>query len=191
MQQKHESSKAGLANSSPEKQNISLDKPRRGRPPKVAGQGPKAVTPSRKVGTTATETAAATADAATIAANRFESALQITNLIENSGVALGGEKAKMRETEKTNIAGSVDRYMAAKNIDDLPPGLALAIGLSQYYARVIQTEEALPKAVRFYIWSEGKIKNIFSRRKKFDARSHSRDDNERQDDASKEAGGAV
>lgn len=190
LQQKHEDGKASLEKVPSSPANNSLDSPekkRRGRPPKVAGQGPKAVTPSRKVGATATETAAASVDAAVEAAQRKEVALMAVDLVEQSGTMLGGEEAKMRDTEKVNITSSIERYMVSKNMSDIPPGLMLTISLAMYYSRAARAKEAEPKLVRFALWAKSK----FSRGKKFDARSHSRDDDERKNDAGEKAGGSV
>lgn len=121
------------------------------------------------------------------AAQRIELAKQVVTLVEQSGCMIAGEAAKMAETEKSALGENLDNYMKAKNINDIPPGLLLAMGLGMYYGRVLNTqgEDKIPIGAKVIFW----FKNKFSRKKY--ARSHNGNDGIGQDNAGKTAGQAV
>ncbi len=97
-------------------------------------------------------------------------------VIEQTGGMLAGEVARMSDLEKEGLAANFERYLEAKNIADLPPGVALALGLSGYYSRIIVAPTAQPKIEKFAMWMRNKFRGIKN------ARINRRNDNERKND---------
>ena len=148
-------------------------------------EGPKKRGPkpgSKNKATTQKSTLGGVADAgqranASIEAERLAAATFITGAVEVSGVALGGKSAAMGELEKVGMVAVWDKYLKSKNINDIPPGMALALVMSQYYGRVLTTPEAKPKVEKFFT----KITKRFRGWK--NARFGSRNDGERENNA--------
>lgn len=116
---------------------------------------------------------------AAIDAERLAAATFIAGAVEVSGVALGGIAAGMNPLEKTGMIAVWDKYLKSKNVNDIPPGMALCLVMSQYYGRVLTTPEAKPKVAGFF----GRIKKKFKGWK--NARFGGGYDGERENDTSK------
>jgi hypothetical protein len=112
------------------------------------------------------------------------------------GMILGGTAAKPIVDLKTGVDERYqlfctwDNYLKAKNINDIPAGVALAIGLSGYFIRVSMLEATRQKTKSFWGKMKDKIVNVTAS-KVYATQSVSRNDGERKDNPStKDSGGA-
>lgn len=121
-------------------------------------------------------------------AQRVELAKQVVALVEQSGCMIAGDAAKMPDTERSALGANFDNYMKAKNINDIPPGVLLAMGLGMYYGRVLNTpdQNQIPIGAKLIFW----LKQKFSRKNKH-ARPDHGNDRQRQDDTGQSARQAV
>lgn len=154
------------------------EKNKRGRPKGTTKQTPATSNGSRLGGLANPEQR----DMARRATERAATAAFAADMIERSGVVFAGDQGKMHEIEKAGLAACFDRYFEAKNIADLPPGVALVMVMGQYYARVMMSEPARPKVA--ILWDALKLK--FKRKKK-NARSDNRNDGQRENDTGENA----
>ena len=115
-------------------------------------------------------------------AERIATASFVTDMIEVSGVAIAGEDAAMSEHEKLGMVGCWDKYFAAKGINDIPPGVAITLVMSQYYIRVFTSPKAKPKTKKAIDWFKHKFS--FIKGIKY-ARSLRGDDRQRENDTGK------
>jgi hypothetical protein len=101
------------------------------------------------------------------------------------GMLLGGASAKpiidhkIGVDEHQQMFFAWDNYLAAKNINDIPPGVALAIGLSGYAMRVAMLDATRQKTQGFWGKIKDKIVNV-KVKKHYATQSLSRDDRERE-----------
>lgn len=124
-------------------------------------------------------------NSAALDAQRQAAAAFVVSAVEMSGYALGGEDALMLPPEKTGMVAVYDAYLKAKNINDIPPGVALCLITGQYYARVLATPKAKPKVAGIFFKLKNKLKGLKN------ARSSRGNDRERENDTGKEAGKGV
>lgn len=150
-------------------------KKKRGRPPKNSTAPKENKSVSRLGGIPdAGERDRLTQDAERVATAEF-----CVTLIEQSGVALAGNDAKMHELERQAHVGVWDKYLLKAGIKDIPPGVALVLVTGQYYARVFSTEQARPKALRVKTWFATKFMRLKN------ARSNRRNDSQRKNQSGK------
>lgn len=82
------------------------------------------------------------------------------------GMILGGDAAKplidakIGIDERFQMFVAWDNYLRAKNINDIPPGVALAIGLSGYAIRVAMLDATRQKTKGFWAKIKDKIVNV-------------------------------
>lgn len=160
-------------NAAPEKSSLDNQKKKRGRPSKADLANRETSAQGGKLG--GFVGGAGKPDNSKELAQRVELASQCITLVEQSGSILAGNAAKMPETEKLALTANLDNYLASKNINDIPPGLLLTIGLGMYYGRVLRTEDEnkVPIFVKIIYWAKSKF-----RRK--DARFDNRNDGKRE-----------
>lgn len=97
--------------------------------------------------------------------NRLNVARVLSAMTFRAGMFFGGTEAAPKKDdamgldEVKDITTAYDSYMAAKNIDDLPPGLALFLSLALYAGRVASIRVAQEK-------SKSIFSRIFKRKKK-------------------------
>lgn len=115
--------------------------------------------------------------------NRQIAVMTASAIVEQTGVLFGGSEAKFNENEKMMLEVSFEKYMESKGISDFPPGVALAVGLGSYYARVITTKPAQGRLVRGFQWLKSKVNFKRSKNAPYINRGN---DNERENDTSKE-----
>lgn len=120
------------------------------------------------------------------AAKRIELANQIIVLVEQSGTIIAGDAAKMVDTEKLALTGNMDSYLKSKNVNDIPPGLMLTIGLGMYYGRVLKTEAAdkITYGAKLAFWFKQRIQRVRGK----NARSNSGTDGKRENDTGEKTG---
>lgn len=110
----------------------------------------------------------------------------IVQITEMGGVALAGEaEGIMGESEKNMHAATWDRYLASKDIADIPPGVMVCMVMTQYYTRVLSTKKAQPKVEKALFWLKSKVGNLKN------ARIMRWDDRKRKNDTREEAGSEV
>lgn len=167
-------------------ENNSLDKSpkKRGRPPKDPNAPPKPPKAAGFVGGAARSAPPLDPDQARVMAERKNLSIMCVGLMEQTGSMLAGDRAKMGALEAEALSSNFERYFTAKNISDLPVGVALALGIGSYYAKLLQTEEAQPKVQKFGLWIVGKWQRL--RGKKYGARFDRRDDTKRENNADEE-----
>ncbi len=112
------------------------------------------------------------------------------------GMILGGTPAKPLVDPKTGVDERFqlfcawDNYLKAKNINDIPAGVALAIGLSGYFIRVSMLEATRQKTRSFWGKMKDKIVNVTAS-KVYASQSLSGNDGKRENNPStKDSGGA-
>lgn len=105
------------------------------------------------------------------------------------GMLLGGAAAKPLVDAKIGIDEhqqlffAWDNYLMAKNINDIPPGVALAIGLSGYGMRVMMLDATQQKTKSFWGKVKDKIVNVTAKRV-YATQSVSGNDGKRKNDTS-------
>lgn len=76
-------------------------------------------------------------------------------------VALGGEEftpvAAEGINERENLEAAFQAYIEAKGIDDIPPGIALAIAMSAYVIPRLAMPETKSRMARGYNWLKSKL----------------------------------
>jgi len=116
--------------------------------------------------------------------------VMMANLIFLAGIAVGGEEFAPRvdpstgTDEKLLMTKACSDFLAAKNLDDIPPGWLLLATIGMYAAPRMAMPKTQTRLQRLGKWISG----LFGRRKK-NAPADNRRDNERQNDASKETSG--
>lgn len=102
---------------------------------------------------------------------------------ENVGVAIAGQTGKMATDEKMELIGATDEYLMLKNLDDVPPSLVLLGAFGMYFGRVLQAEDEnkIPVYAKIAFWVKYKIMGLF--KGKGNARTDSRDDRKRENNA--------
>lgn len=118
-------------------------------------------------------------------AQREQLAFQCVGLVEQSGVMIAGDEAKMQELEKTALVANLDNYLKTKNINDIPAGLMLTIGVGMYYGKVLSIPEQktkIPRTVLLVQWAQRKY--LALRGFRANARSNNGNDRQRENDTS-------
>lgn len=118
----------------------------------------------------------------TEAQSRQIAVMTASAIVEQTGVLFGGSDARFQDQEKMMIEVSFEKYMESKGISDFPPGIALAVGLGTYYARVITTKPAQGRLVKGFQWLKSKFK--FKKGSKNASYADRRNDNVGQDNTS-------
>ena len=89
--------------------------------------------------------------------------------------------------ERAALKAATTNYFIAKDINDFPPGVALAVVVTSYaMPRIVAGKETQTRLGKAKIWFAEKL-NSFKRKRKDAAQSNSRDDGKRKDDASETA----
>lgn len=108
-------------------------------------------------------------------------------LTQASGIFIAGVDGRFNDSEGVIVASAYEEYFKAKGAPDIPPGLALAMGLTAYYGRIVTMPQAKSKMSIAGAWLKTKVKSLFSFKVKNAAQSDTRDDNVRENDASQKA----
>lgn len=107
----------------------------------------------------------------------------MTNLIQISGIMAAGESGIMKDVERVTVKQCWEDYFTAKGVIDLPPSMALAIGLSGYYFRIFQTPPAKAKAALGVAWLRDKFASLKKKKPKNAPHPDNRDDDVGKNDA--------
>lgn len=116
---------------------------------------------------------------------KYEGTAKLTaDTLEQISVVFGGEKFRMKNEEKISVAGAFENYYAAKDISDIPPGVALTLVLGGYYMSRIDFDSLKKKNRGFLAKMKAKI---FGRKEGENAQPDSGDNGVREIDASEKA----
>lgn len=128
-------------------------------------------------------------DQAAVDQQRLAASFAIVGAMEMAGSWIAGDDARMGDLEREGMATTWDKYLASKNMHDLPPGAAVVLVSGMYFSRVLVAPKAKPKINGFKLWLANKYNKL---RGKIDgARFNRRNDNEREDDSGKTDGDTI
>ena len=88
-------------------------------------------------------------------AGRLESATAIIDTLTGTlGAIFDPDEWKPTEAEHKTLTGATARYMESRNLDDLPPGVALVIAAALYaIPRLVAREKTRGKMSSFFEWA--------------------------------------
>lgn len=80
----------------------------------------------------------------------------------NSGVMLFGEEwiPDSAKREREHLVSAFEQYFIAKGIEDIPPGLALAIAMFGYAAPRLHMPQTQYRLSTFILWSRSKVLKV-------------------------------